>query len=135
MTTPRRPPGRYDERRPLPRAVLVTGGSVLGLALIALAYAGYSRFSTNRVQYGTLGYKVVDDSSTQIRFQVDKDLTETVRCQLIARDADHTDVGSRTVTVGPAERQTVITTSTVETTRRAKSGEVVGCATVRATAP
>jgi hypothetical protein len=108
---------------------------VLGLALLALAYAGYSRFSTDRVQYGTLGYKVVDDGSTQIRFQVDKDLTETVRCQLVARDADHTSVGTRTVTVGPAERQTVVTTSTVDTVRRASSGEVVGCAVQKAAAP
>ena len=135
MTTPRRPPGRYDEQRPLPRAVLIGGGVVLGVALLGLAYAGYSRFSTDRVQFGTIAYKVTDDTTTQIRFQVDKDLTETVQCQLVARDADHTNVGSRTVTVGPAERQTVVTTSAVTTVRRAKTGEVVGCAVVKAPAP
>ena len=135
MNAPRRPPGRYDERRPLPKAVLVAGGTVLALALLALAYGGYHRFSSDRVQYGLIGYKVTDDATTQIRFQVDKDLTQTVQCQLVARDGDHVSVGTRTVTVGPAERQTVVTTSAVTTTRRAKTGEVVGCAIAKPAAP
>ena len=112
----------------------MAGGAVLGVALLALAYAGYSRFSTGRVQYGLLGYSVTDDTTTQVRFQVDKALTETVQCQLVARDGDHVSVGSRTVTVGPAERETVITTSVVTTSRRAKTGEVVGCGLVHPTA-
>jgi hypothetical protein len=114
--------------------VLVVGSGVLGVALLALAYTGYSRFSTDRVQYGTIGYQVTDDTTTQIRFQVDKDLTQTVQCHLVARDAEHVSVGSRTVTVGPAERQTVVTTSAVTTIRRAKTGEVVGCAPAKPTA-
>ncbi len=118
----------------MPKAALVVGGTVLGVALLALAYAGYSRFSTGRVQYGTLGYAVTGDTATEVRFQVDKALTETVECQLIARDGDHVNVGSRTVVVGPAERETVITTTVVTTSRRAKSGEVVGCGLIHPTA-
>ncbi len=107
---------------------------MLGIALLALAYGGYSRFSTDRVQYGTIAYKVIDDTSTQIRFQVNKDLTETVQCRVVASDADHVSVGGRTVILGPAERQTVITTSTITTVGRAKTAEVVGCGLVKPTA-
>ncbi len=127
MDTIRRPPGRYDEKRPLPQGALIAGGAVLGLALLALAYFGYERFSTGRVRFGTVAYQVVDDQSVTITFQVDKALTESVRCALQARDRDNTVVGRLTVDVGPSDRESVRTKRSISTTGRAATGEVVNC--------
>ncbi len=138
MTTPgtaperplRRPPGRYDERRTLPRPVLLTGAGVLGLLLLVGSYLAYARFTGERVQFGTIGYQVVDATEVQVRFEVRKALTDTVRCALQARDRDNVVVGRETVTVGPSDREQVLLSRRVATVARAATGEVVGCALV-----
>jgi hypothetical protein len=130
MTTPtglRRPPGRYDERRPLPRPVIVGGALVLVLALAGFSFVAYRHYSAGRTPFTNLDYKVQSDHAVLVRFQVVKDAGKTVQCVLQARDRDNTEVGSLVTTIGPSESGTVTRALLVTTRRRAVAGEVLSC--------
>ncbi len=124
---PRRPPGRYDEPRVLPRSTVYAGAVVGALLLLAFAYFGYSRYSTGRTGFGLLGYQVVDDTMVEITFEVHKPLNDTVRCAVVARDRSNTTVGARDVTVGPADRDPVRVTERFVTSARAATVDVTAC--------
>jgi hypothetical protein len=134
MNTLRRPPGRYDERSPLPRPLLTALAAVGALLLLAFAYFGYSRFSTGRTSFGLLGYAVVDAQTVEITFEVHKPLTDTVVCAVVARDSDNTTVGKQDVTVGPAERDPAQVTRRFATTHRAATVDVTSCSAPRSAA-
>ncbi len=139
MTTPasprRRPPGRYDEPRTLPRPVLITVAVILGALLVGLAYLAFDRFSNGRVRYGVVSYRVLDDTSVQVSFEVDKGPKDAVLCLVRALDRDGVEVGSEQVRVGPADSPansdavtvTVTKVHTLTTTRRATTGDVSAC--------
>ena len=127
MSEPRRPVGRYDERRSLSRGTRVGGAAVLVVALVAATFWAYQRFSGGQVQFGTRGYEVVSDTEVDVRFEVQKGVLESVRCSLTARDRDSVVVGTRDVVVGPSDREAVITRSSVTTTHRATTAEAVRC--------
>ena len=127
MTTPRRPPGRYDEPKPLPRPVLYGGLALLVVALTAGSWLAYHRYSQGRVSYATLFSTVVSDTETSVRFQLRKSSDSTVRCFLNAVDRDHTEVGAASVDIGPDRSGLITMTSTVPTTARAAGGQVLSC--------
>ena len=129
MNTLRRPPGRYDEPKPLPRPLLYAGAGVGAVVLIAFAYFGYSRFATGRTTFGLTAYQVVDDTHVQVTFEVHKALDATVVCALVARDKDNVTVGRQDVTVGPAERDPARATERFTTTHRAATVVVTSCST------
>ncbi len=131
----RRPPGRYDDPRTLPRAVLVTGAALLGVLLLGLAYVGYDRFGGSQVSYGVLGFHVLSDRAVEVRFEVRKSPSATVACLVRAREKGGTEVGSETVTLGPSPTSQVVTVHQLTTTRRATTGEVTGCWAPRSSAP
>ncbi len=124
---PRRPPGRYDEPRVLPRSAVYAGAVVGALALLAFAWFGYSRFSTGRTGFGLISYQVVDDATVEITFEVHKPLNDTVRCAVLARDRSSTTVGTRDVTIGPADRDPVRVTEQFPTSARAATVDVISC--------
>lgn len=123
MTTVNRPPGRYDDPRPVPRSLAVALAVLLGAALVAAAYAAYTR-TADRVQYTVRSYEIVDDRVSTIRFEVHED--EPVRCRVHAIDRDKTEVGSLIVVAEPD----VVVEVTVPTTARAATVEVVTCRAV-----
>ena len=127
----KRPPGRYDERTPLPRALVLGGAFVGGVALLAFAYFGYTRFSSGRTSFGLTSYHVIDDRTVEITFEVHKDLTATVVCAVVARDADNVTVGKQDVSVGPAERDPAQVTQRFTTTHRAATVDVTSCSAAR----
>ena len=127
MSEPRRPAGRYDERRSLSRGAQLGGAAVLVVALVAATFWAYQRFNGGRVQFGTRGYQVVSDTEVDVRFEVQKGVLDSVRCSLTARDRDSVVVGTRDVVVGPSDREAVVTRSTVSTSRRAATAEAVRC--------
>lgn len=122
----RRPPGRYDERRPLPRAVVVGGALVLVLLLVVFSFLAYQHYAERRTPFSTVTYRVDSDHAVTIRFQVARDAGRTVQCLLQARDRDGSDVGSLVATVGPGSG-TETRSAVVPTTRRAVVGEVLSC--------
>jgi hypothetical protein len=133
MTTPtsplKRPVGRYDERQPLPRPVLVFASALGALTLVGLSYLAYDHYSSNRTTFGVLAFTVLDDHRVELTFEVNKPLNATVQCSLVARDRDHTTVGKADVTVGPADHDPAQVTQRFDTTTRATSVDVTSCST------
>jgi hypothetical protein len=99
----------------------------LALGLVGFAYVGFDRLSADKVRFGLLSYEVVDDATTEVRFQVDKAAGETVTCFVRAQDAQMRTVGSQDVVVGPDASGRTTQTVRLTTTSRAASGQVVGC--------
>jgi len=123
----RRPPGRYDERRVLPRPLVWAVLGALGLALLVGTYAAWDRYSAGRVPFSVLGYSVVDDSTVEIRFEVHKAPSSSVTCLLRALGEDKAVVGSEQVVVGPSDAGPVRVTHRLTTSARAVAGEVARC--------
>jgi hypothetical protein len=129
MTAPRRPPGRYDERSALPRQLQVGLAVVGGLLLVGLAYLAFDRFSGSGVRSGTLGYRVRSDTEVQVRYQVTRPLGTTVVCAVQATGRDGSVVGAQDVRLDPTDREDLVTTTTLTTTARAATAQVLGCRT------
>ncbi len=127
MTTPRRPPGRYDERRSLPRPARFALVGLLGLTLLALLVVAFQRFQARTTTYAVLGYKVLDDQRVEVRFRVDVPVGGTVHCGVRARALDGAVVGEERVQVGPQRSSPVVVTRLLTTRSRAVTGEVTGC--------
>src|SRR5438067_282721 len=90
----RRPPGRYDERRPLPRPVLVGGAVALVVALAGFSFLAYRHYAAGRTPFTNLDYRVESDHGIVVRFQVVMQEGKTVQCVLQARDRNNSEVGS-----------------------------------------
>ena len=127
MVTPRRPPGRYDEPRPLPRALLLSVAAVSGALLLALVYLAFDRYSQGRVRFAVQGYRVLGEESVQVSFEVHKAPEDAVVCRVRALDRDGVEVGSDDVRVGPAKTDTVTTVHTLTTSHRAATADVSVC--------
>ena len=128
MTAPRRPPGRYDERRVLPaRRLLLFGGGAVGLVALVAAYVLFARYTGRTATAAVLGFTVVSDTRVDVRFEVSKPASATTYCVVRARSSDGAEVGAAAVRVGPAKRGTSRQTYQLGTTGRANTGEVDGC--------
>ena len=125
-TGPRRPPGRYDEPRALPRPVLIAVGATLLLAVAAGAWWASERSRQGAVDSETSGYHVVSDASVVVTFQVHKPANRVAACQVEALDRDGSVVGSALVRVGAASSE-VTTSQELTTQRRAATAVVTGC--------
>ena len=130
MTSPsglRRPPGRYDEQRPLPAWARVGGGVLLVGVLLAFSFVGYRHYAGSRAPFTNNGSEVRSDTEVVVRFSVVVEAHSSARCVLQARDRDNTEVGSSVVTVRSDTSRTVDRSETVTTTRRAVAAEVLSC--------
>jgi hypothetical protein len=128
MTTPlRRPAGRYDERRPLPRRVTAAIAGVAGVALLLLVVVAFQRFGPGKVQGRLLSYEVVDDHTVVVRFEVRSDPGTTATCLVRALARDMSEVASEEVRVGPSGEDRVVRTRTLTTSGRAVAAELVTC--------
>jgi hypothetical protein len=123
----RRPPGRYDEPRTLPRPLLVGGAVVLLTALLGFSYVAYRHYASTRAAFTNLDYRVASDSSVLIRFRIALDKGETAQCVLQARDRDNVEVGSVLVTLTGKGSSPFTVERTLPTKHRAVAGEVLSC--------
>ncbi|GIG28576.1 DUF4307 domain-containing protein [Cellulomonas marina] len=127
--TPAAPAGRYG---PVPTA----GARRRTWTLVALAAAAVLAVAVwvvvglwqDRVLWKDLGYDVVDDGLTRVSFQVTKAPDATATCRVRALSESFTEVGYRTVTVGPSDVRSQRVTADVPTTSRAVTGSLVDCA-------
>jgi len=124
---PRRPAGRYDERRSLPRPAVYALLGALGLALLVGTYAAWDRYSSGRVPFTLRGYDVLDDRTVELRFEVHKAPSSTVTCFVRALGTEKQVVGSQAVEVGPSDDAPVLVTHRLTTSARAVTGEVTRC--------
>jgi hypothetical protein len=126
---PRRPEGRYGPaRRPADRRVLVA--AALAVVLVLVAWFAWVAFGPGRTQvhFLDLGAQVVDDTTTTVTFEVQKQASATAVCTVRALNAGFAEVGLVDVRVGPGAKDAVTVTATVRTSERAVSGNVKACA-------
>jgi hypothetical protein len=123
-STIRRPEGRYDEPHRLPRPLGYALAGLLGVLVLLGTFLAWERSSAHRTSASVLSYRVVDDHSVEIRFDVAKSVDSTVVCALRAVASDGAEVGKKDVTVGPGPR---VVTAVVTTSRRTAVGQVTGC--------
>lgn len=129
MTTPlRRPEGRYDEPRRLPRQLVAVLAVLLGLLLLTGTYAAYRTFAGRSTHATLLAYDVRSDREVVVRLEVRYDRSKDARCEVVAYDRDHLTVGHRTVTLTAGLASPTLSTVTLATSARAVAVEVTGCA-------
>ncbi|HUR13695.1 MAG TPA: DUF4307 domain-containing protein [Mycobacteriales bacterium] len=127
-TSTRRPQGRYDEPRRLPRQVVVLLGVLLGLVVLTAGYAGYRTVVGHSTSATVLGYEVRDDRHVVIRFEVRHDRDEDARCEVVAYGKDHLTVGHHALHLPRSLASPARISATVTTTARAVAIQVTGCA-------
>jgi uncharacterized protein (DUF58 family) len=126
-TTTKRPTGRYDEPRALSRPLLGVLTAVLIAVLTAGAWWAYQRSTEGQVTSDLVSYKVIDDRTVTVTFEVHKSSQQRVLCRLEALGDDGGAVGGQDVHLGPDADRRV--TATITTTDRAYAGVVRGCRT------
>ncbi len=106
-------------------------GLLAGVVVLAVAFLGWLVWvvlgqSAPAAASGELVFDVVDDGRVTASFTVDlqPDATD-VACRLDARAADHTLVGSLTVTPRPGDPSRI--SVEIATERRATAVELIGC--------
>ncbi|TNY35450.1 DUF4307 domain-containing protein [Thermomonospora catenispora] len=113
-------------------------GSPLGYAVIGVVVAicavGWAIIMANAgrspgIDQQTISYRVIDDSSVEVRWQVAKPADRAVRCVVDALDANFAVVARREVVV-PAGRSALSRTDLLTTTRRATAARVKECRTM-----
>lgn len=75
----------------------------------------------------TTGYKVIDDQSVRVSFQVNSPDGKALTCTVTALARDFSAVGSRDVPIPASTREQTQQTVTLRTTSRAVTGEVKTC--------
>ena len=123
MTAPRRPPGRYDEPRPLPSGLVRAVAVLLLLGLTALTYAVWQR-AADRTKVSVKGYHVLDAHAVEVRFEVHRRNDARVVCAVRATDRDGAQVGAEDVTV---EAGVTTVRHRLTTTGTAAAAQVTGC--------
>ncbi len=134
MTSPtaarRRPEGRYDGPSRLVGRVFAVVLSALFIGLLlAIGYFLFTRYTGDRVQARSVGYKVLSDRAVRVDIQVFKPAGSAAYCIVRSRGADGAEVG-REVVVVDAEgtaKKVVRTQHVLTTSARAVTGEVGRC--------
>lgn len=117
---------------PLPKPAPGTGRwwaiGVIGCTLAVVLISWWVlRDASERITATTVGYKVVDDTSVRITFDVSRPPQLAVTCTLRALDGRFTVVGSADVVVPPTAERTVSRVETIRTASRAVTGLVQDC--------
>lgn len=98
----------------------------IGLALVLIVWYALQG-SGNRITATTVGYKVLDDASVRISFDVDRPPRLPVTCTLSAMDTHFTVVGRADVVIPAVDERTTHHVETIKTTTRAVTGVVQDC--------
>ncbi|WP_226345672.1 DUF4307 domain-containing protein [Agilicoccus flavus] len=105
---------------------------LLGVVLTAIGLAvaiWWGLASTvGKPAWRDLGYRVVDPSTTYVRFEVTRPPSLALSCVVEAQETSHGVVGRTTVQVPPGEPASVVVETRVRTTSTAVYGAVRRCA-------
>lgn len=102
-------------------------GTIGVLAMSAVAI-WFGIAAASGLSWNSTGFEVVDDQHIDVRFDVMRDPTRPVTCQLEAQDEDHSVVGSTSVEVPATASAPSRHVFTVRTVTRAVTGYVDSCA-------
>lgn len=119
---PRIPAG--TDRRRLAWSVV---GGIVGLVVGLVFIVWMTRNEGQRITATTVGYRVVDDTSVTVSFDVSRPPGLAVTCTVRATDGHFTPVGSAMVPIPVGGDQVVHQEATVRTTTRAVTGVVQDC--------
>ncbi len=104
----------------------VIGGLGIGAGVALAVWFGLAS-SAGQITWQTYGYKVLDDRTVRVTFDVTRAGGAPLTCRVRALASDFGTVGTVAVPVPAAPRDTSRHTTTVRTTSRAVTGEVTGC--------
>lgn len=83
--------------------------------------------TTGRVHWVDTGYQIISTRQVYVRFDLRRDPTRAVDCELEAQDDSHTVVGRTRVTVPPSDSSPSRQVMSVETATEAVTGYVTRC--------
>ena len=83
--------------------------------------------TAGKVHWYNSGFDIVSDEQIDVRFDLRRDPSRTVVCDLHALDTHHARVGTGKVTVGPADSSPSRHVETLRTVARATTGYVDSC--------
>lgn len=122
------PEGRYG-RPPTParrRQVRLALAGLIVAAVAVIAWVG-SGVLRDPVQWTPVGYDVKGPDRIDVTFDVTKAPASTVRCTVVALSSGFTEVGVKTVMIGPAAKSSQRYTASLSTQELAVTGEVSTC--------
>ena len=127
---PSLPEGRYgsgadaDARadRTLRIAAIVLGA----LLAVAVGWYGWNSLTGGKISAQVVAFKAVSDQSLEIHIEVHKGATQVAVCTVRSEDADHNEVGRKSVRLAQHAKQ-VDTVVDLRTTALGTTGELVGC--------
>lgn len=102
-------------------------GAVAVVLMSALAVWWGVSATSDRVHWVQSGHEVIDDGSVDVRFDLRRDPSRSVVCELEAQDYGHTVVGRREVTVPPGTSSPSRHVERVATATRSVTGYVETC--------
>lgn len=102
-------------------------GTVAVLLMTGLAVWFGIAGSVGKVHWNNNGFQLHGDTSVDVRFDLTRDPSRAVVCELQALDETHARVGTTEVTVGPSESSPSRHIETVRTTSAATTGYVDAC--------
>lgn len=118
---------RYGRvRRTNSKAVMITAVAASAIALGLMIWIGLG-LTTTQATSKIISFNVVDSGVTTLHFEVSKPAQETAECVLEALSTGFTQVGVKTITVGPAESDTVALFEEIKTSERATTAGVNHC--------
>lgn len=110
------------KRRPWLLPAVVVVGIVLGIAWAIWVATADKPFSAR-----VYGYDVTGEHETIVKLDINRPKPRALECTVYAQSEDHTIVGERTITIPSSKRQTIRTTTSIVTERRAVTGVLKGC--------
>jgi hypothetical protein len=124
---PERPADRYGRAASQRTRRLVIGAGIL-VVLAVVAWFGWAAYASRGSATGTdIGFRVVNDASVDVTFDVTKPAGKTATCVIEALDSGFAVVGTTRVQIGPSTHGVARQTVTVRTTNRATTGRVDSC--------
>ena len=120
------------DREPIAR---IRKGHLQWWVLVAVFTLGLALYGTSRIMgvaaeqvtAETFGFKVVDDRTATITFDVTKPPEATVLCTVHAQDLKKALVGSAEIVIPPASQRVTNHTATIKTTTKAVAAIVQSC--------
>ena len=121
-------PSRTTLPRPAPGTLKwwVIGTLGIGAGIALAVWFGLSA-TLGQPSWQTLGYKVVDDQTVRVTFEVNRPGGKALTCTVEALARDFGVVGTAQVAVPASPDETSTQTSTLRTTSRAVTGQVRTC--------
>lgn len=122
--------GRYDTGRGISRTTQVRlAVAAVTVAVLSIAWVTMGPSATT-VRGKDFGYSVQGPESVDITFDVSKPKDSTVICTVEALNENYAQVGTKDVTIGPAEVSEARYTTTIATTELAVTAVVDECVLV-----